>query len=120
VGAALAAPERKIVCALGDGGGAYTLQALWTIARERLDVTTVVYANRAYAVLDVESKRAGIGALGERARSLLDLDHPELDWAAIARGFGVEAARVATCDEFVAHYASAMGQRGPRLIEATI
>jgi len=120
LGAALAAPERKVVCAQGDGGAAYTLQALWTIARERLDVTMVVYANRAYAILDVESKRAGVAPLGPRARSLIDLDAPALDWAAIARGFGIEAARVATCDELIAHYASAMAQRGPRLIEVMI
>jgi acetolactate synthase-1/2/3 large subunit len=119
VGAALAAPERKIVCVQGDGGGAYTLQALWTIARERLDVTTVVYANRSYAILNRELERCGIGAVGS-ARSLLDLSNPELRWADIARGFGVEAARVTTCEEMIAHYAAAMAQRAPRLIEAVI
>jgi len=120
VGAALAAPNRKVVCPHGDGGAAYTLQALWTMARENLDVTTVVYANRSYAILNYEMQRLGVGAAGEKARSLLDLRNPEMNWAKIAGGMGVEAGRATTAEEFVAQYRSAMAQRGPRLIEALI
>ena len=119
-GAAIAAPERKVVCPHGDGGAAYTLQALWTMARENLDVTTIVYANRSYAILNVELARVGVGMVGERARSMLDLHHPVIDWVRIANGFGVEASRVTTAEEFAAHYASAMAQRGPRLIEVVL
>ena len=120
VGAALAAPGRKVVCAQADGGAAYTLQALWTMARERLDVTTVIYANRSYAILNIELGRVGIGAPGARTLSMLDLHDPELNWAQIAHGLGVEASRATSCEEFAAQYASAMAQRGPRLIEAMI
>ena len=120
VGAALAAPGRKVICAQADGGAAYTLQALWTMARERLDVTTVIYANRSYAILNIELKRVGIDNAGARALSMLDLHDPELNWAQLAAGLGVEASRAATCEEFAAQYASAMAQRGPRLIEALL
>ena len=122
IGAALAAPDRKVVCALGDGSAAYTLQALWTMARENLDVTTVIYANRAYAILNFELQRAGAAGLGvgPRALSMFDLGQPALDWVKIAEGMGVEASRAATCAEFAAQYASAMKQRAPRLIEAVI
>ncbi|MGO4869331.1 MAG: acetolactate synthase large subunit [Roseiarcus sp.] len=120
VGAALAAPDRKVVCPHGDGGAAYTLQALWTMAREDLDVTTVIFANRSYAILNYEMQRLGVGAVGEKARSLLDLHNPEMNWAKIAGGMGVEASRAATAEEFAAQYQSAMNQRGPRLIEAMI
>ena len=120
VGAAIAAPRRKIVCPHGDGGAAYTLQALWTMARERLDVTVVVYANRAYGILNVELARVGAGQPGPRALSMLDLHNPEMNWVKIAGGLGVEASRATTADEFVAQYRSAMQQTGPRLIEAMI
>jgi acetolactate synthase-1/2/3 large subunit len=120
IGAAIAAPERKVVCPHGDGGAAYTLQALWTMARENLDVTVIIYANRSYAILNIEMKRVGAGPAGARALSMLDLHNPEIDWTQVARGLGVEASRVATCEEFSAHYASAMGQRSPRLIEVLI
>lgn len=120
VGAAIAAPDRKVVCPHGDGGAAYTLQALWTMARERLDVTTIVFANRSYAILGVEMQRMGIGAAGARASSMFDLHDPEIDWSTLARGFGVEATRVTTSEEFAAQFAAAMSERGPRLIEALI
>ncbi len=120
VGAALAAPGRKVVCPHGDGGAAYTMQALWTMARENLDVTTVVFANRSYTILNIEMQRVGAGALGPKAHSLLDLHNPELNWMNIASGMGVEASRATTAQEFADQYGSAMKQRGPRLIEALI
>ena len=120
VGAALAAPERKVVCPHGDGGAAYTLQALWTMARENLDVTTVIYANRSYAILNIELQRVGVGKVGPKALSMLDLHNPEMNWVQIANGLGVEASRATTAEEFAAQYQSAMMQKGPRLIEAII
>lgn len=120
VGAAIAAPDRKVICPHGDGGAAYTVQALWTMAREELDVTVVIYANRAYAVLNLEMQRVGAVGAGPKARSMFDLSHPAMDWVRIANGFGVEASRATTCAEFAAHYQSAMKTRGPRLIEAVI
>jgi acetolactate synthase I/II/III large subunit len=120
VGAALAAPDRKVICPHGDGGAAYTLQALWTMAREKLDVTTVIYANRSYAILNIELQRVGVGAVGSRALSMLDLHNPEMNWAQIANGLGVEGSRATTVEEFAAQYASAMQHKGPRLIELMI
>ncbi len=120
VGAALAAPDRKVVCPHGDGGAAYTVQALWTMARENLDVTTVVYANRSYAILNIEMERVGAGALGPKAHSVLDLRNPEMNWMRIASGMGVEASRATTAQEFADQYGAAMKQRGPRLIEAVL
>ena len=120
VGAAMACPDRKVVCPHGDGGAAYTVQALWTMAREKLDVTVVIYANRAYAILNVELQRVGASSAGPRALSMLDLHDPEMNWTRIAEGFGVEASRATTSEEFTTQYESAMQQRGPRLIEAMI
>jgi acetolactate synthase-1/2/3 large subunit len=120
VGAALAAPDRKVVCPHGDGGAAYTMQSLWTMAREKLDVTVVIYANRSYAILNIELQRVGVGSAGAKALSMLDLHNPEMNWVQIATGLGVEASRATTAEEFAAQYASAMAQRGPRLIEAML
>jgi acetolactate synthase-1/2/3 large subunit len=119
-GAALAAPHRKVVCGQGDGGAMYTLQALWTQAREKLDVTTVIFANRSYAILNIELARVGVGNPGPKALSMLDLHNPELDWAKLASGMGVEASRVTTIEEFDAQFESAMRERGPRLIEVVL
>ena len=118
-GAAVACPDRKVVCLHGDGGAMYTLQALWTQARERLDVTTVVFANRRYAILDIELQR--VGATGnEVAARMFDLADPELQWVDLARGMGVEGVRVSTLAEFADAFGSAMRERGPRLIEVMV
>jgi len=119
-GAAVASPDRKVVCLHGDGGAMYTLQALWTQARERLDVTTVVFANHSYAILQIELMRVGAQAAGPKALSMLDLGDPELNWVQLATGMGVEAVRVETVEAFTDAFASAMGQRGPRLIEVML
>ena len=91
VGAAVACPDRKVICLEGDGSAMYTVQALWTMARERLDVISVIYANRSYAILDIEFERVGVGAPGPRALSMLDLGNPALGWTEIARGMGCTA-----------------------------
>lgn len=102
----------------------YTVQSLWTQARENLDVTTVIFANRAYGILRIELGRTGAAALmaegDTKALSMFDLSHPDLDWVSLARGMGVEATRVETVEEFSAAFRSAMAHRGPRLIEAVI
>jgi acetolactate synthase-1/2/3 large subunit len=98
----------------------YTLQGLWTQARERLDVTTVVFANRAYKILGVELGRVGAGGAGPKAERMLALRDPTLDWVKLAEGMGVEASRADTIEAFAAQFADAMARPGPRLIEAVI
>ena len=88
-GAAVACPDRKVVCLEGDGSGMYTVQALWTQARESLDVTTVVFANRTYAILRHELAGVRAGTPGPKAADMLDIGRPDLDWVAMARGMGV-------------------------------
>ena len=118
-GAAIAAPERKVVALEGDGSGMYTLQALWTMARENLDVTVVVLANRAYQILRGELKNMGAGTPGQRATDMLTLDRPDLDWVALARGHGVEGSRATTLDELASALRTAFSRRGPYLVELT-
>lgn len=116
VGAAVGAPDRKVFALEADGSGMYTLQALWTMARERLDVVTVVFANRRYRILEIEMQRTGVKSIEPRAQSMLDLHDPELDWCALARAQGVEAARADTAEAF----ADLLQQKGPFLIEAVL
>jgi acetolactate synthase-1/2/3 large subunit len=119
-GAAVACPDRPVLCLEGDGSAMYTIQALWTQAREGLDVTTLILANRSYAILDFELSRVGAGAAGEAARGLLDIGRPDLDFTALARGMGVPARRVADASELVAALREAFAEPGPRLIEAVL
>jgi acetolactate synthase-1/2/3 large subunit len=120
VGAALACPSRKVIALQADGSGMYTLQALWTAAREGLDIVTVVCANRAYRILQAELGRAGIAEPGPQARSLTDLTHPEIDWVSLARGLGVPGTRVETADAFCSAFEGALAEPGPSLIEALL
>ncbi len=119
-GAAVACPHRKVVCLQGDGGAMYTLQALWTQAREKLDVTTVIFANHSYGILNVELARVGARNVGPKALSMLDLHNPELDFVKLAGGLGVEATRAETLEDFDAQFADAMAGKGPRLIEVVL
>ncbi|HBC54447.1 MAG TPA: acetolactate synthase large subunit, partial [Alphaproteobacteria bacterium] len=119
-GAAVACPDRKVICLHGDGGAMYTVQSLWTMAREKLDVTVVIFANRKYNILQVELMRVGAGNPGPGALNLLDLSNPDLDWVKIAEGMGVAASRAEDQDAFNMQFADAMKQKGPRLIEAVI
>ena len=121
IGAAVAAPDRKILSINGDGASMYTIQSLWTMARENLDVTVVIFANGVYRVLGIELARTGAAvSAGEASARLLDLGHPALDFVSIARGMGVPAVRCETAEAFETAFAGAMGQRGPMLIEAVI
>ncbi|MBF6569539.1 MAG: acetolactate synthase large subunit [Candidatus Binataceae bacterium] len=116
-GAAVASPDRKVIAFQADGGGMYTLQALWTNARESLDVITIICNNRAYRILQVELARAGVTEPGKYARSLTRLDEPEINWVDLARGMGVPGVRVSTADELVRELERALPERGPKLIE---
>jgi acetolactate synthase-1/2/3 large subunit len=118
-GAAVASPERKILCLLGDGSAMYTLQSLWTLAREKLDVIAIVFANRAYAIINYELKRLGVSS-GPAALSMIDLTRPELRFVDLARGMGVEGSRVETAESFASELESALATRGPRLIELAL
>ena len=116
-GAAVACPDRKVICLVGDGSAMYTLQSLWTQAREGLDVVTVVFSNRMYQILRGEFDGVGAGEPGDRARDMLSLDRPSLDWVSLARGMGVPGRAVTTADDFNKAMAEATAEKGPRLIE---
>lgn len=120
IGAAIAAPDRKVICPIGDGSAMYTIQALWTMAREKLDILTVIFANRSYAILNFEMMRVGAQNPGPKALSMLAIDNPTLNFAELARGQGVEAARATTVEEFQDLYTRALKVKGPFLIEAVI
>ena len=120
IGAAVAGPGRKVVSLNGDGAAMYTVQGLWTLARENLDVTVVVFANNAYRILGIELGRTGAGAPGPAAAKLLGLGEPAIDWVSLARGMGVPGARCETAESFDAAFARAMAEPGPCLIEAVV
>jgi len=120
VGAAVACPNRKVLCLTADGSGMYTLQALWTMAREGLDVTTVVFANRDYAVLKREFSYLGIGNPGTRALDLFEIGRPDLDWVQLAKGMGVPGTRVTSLPEFANALRRGFESEGPTLIEVPL
>jgi len=118
-GAAVGAPGRKVACLQADGGGMYSLQALWTQARENLDVVNVVFANRRYAIL--QGELAAVGAIpGPASRELFDLSRPTLDWVKLAAGMGVEGTRVETLERFADVFKQACARPGPFLVELVI
>jgi acetolactate synthase-1/2/3 large subunit len=118
-GAAVACPDRKVIALEGDGSALYTIQALWTQAREGLDVTNIVFANRRYAILEIELERVGASP-GPQARRNYSIGEPALDFVALARGLGVPAARVTSADDFNRRFAAAMSEPGPYLIEVPL
>lgn len=120
VGAAVACPDRKVLCLTADGSAMYTLQALWTMARAGLKVTTVVFANRDYAVLKREFSYLGIGTPGTRALEMFEIGRPSLDWVDLAKGMGVPAVRVSSLDEFGKALQAGLQSDGPTLIEVPL
>ncbi len=120
VGAAVASPGRRVLALEGDGSGMYTVQALWTMAREGLDVTTVIFSNRKYAILQVELMRVGAGNPGRKADEMLSLNRPDLDWVKLANGMGVPATRATSAEEFNAQLARSLAAPGPGLIEVVL
>jgi acetolactate synthase I/II/III large subunit len=119
-GAAIACPDRPVLALEADGSAMYTISALWTHAREGLDITTVIFSNRAYAILAMELERTGAPVTGTTARDLLDLSRPDLDFTALAAGMGVPASRAVTTAEFAAQLSNALAEPGPHLIEADV
>ena len=120
LGAAVAAPDRPVIALQSDGSAAYTISALWTMARENLDVTVVLINNSAYAILRLELSRVGAGAGGPKANDLLDLSRPNMNFAKIAEGFGVPATVATTCEELAEQFRRAVIEPGPHLIDARI
>jgi acetolactate synthase-1/2/3 large subunit len=116
-GAAVACPDRKVICMVGDGSAMYTIQALWTQAREGLNVVTIVFANRIYQILRGEFDGVGAGEPGQRAMDMLKIDRPAIDFVALAKGMGVPGRAVTTADEFNKALEEAVAEPGPRLIE---
>jgi acetolactate synthase-1/2/3 large subunit len=115
VGAAVACPDRKVLCLSGDGSAMYTLQSLWTMARESLDICTVIFANDTYRILHGELLNVGTTP-GRNVARMFDMVEPTLDWVALAQGHGVQAVRVETAEAFNTAFAEAMEAKGPRLI----
>ncbi|MGE5292388.1 MAG: acetolactate synthase large subunit [Micromonosporaceae bacterium] len=118
-GAAVACPDRPVICLEADGSAMYTISALWTHARESLDITTVIFSNRSYDILNMELQRVGAQA-GPRAKDLLDLSRPDLDFVSLASGMGVPASRAATAEELAKQFERALAEPGPHLIEAAL
>jgi acetolactate synthase-1/2/3 large subunit len=119
-GAAVACPDRKVITLEGDGSAMYTLQALWTQAREGLDVTTLLFSNRSYAILRGELANVGAGNPGRKALDMLDLGSPDLDFVTLAKGMGVPGARVTTMEEFNHRLAEGIAAPGPFLVEVAV
>jgi acetolactate synthase I/II/III large subunit len=120
VGAAVACPDRRVLCLTADGSGMYTAQALWTMAREGLNVTTVVFANRDYAVLKREFSSLGVGSPGPRAASMFEIGRPDLDWTLLAKGMGVPGTHVSSMDAFGKALRAGLEGEGPTLIEVPL
>ena len=118
VGASVACPDRKVLCIQSDGGGMYTNQALWTLAREGLDVVTVILTNRRYKILEHEYFKTGANELGPKADTLFDIGNPDIDWAHLAKGMGMEGHRAETAEDFAKKLEAALAADGPQLIDA--
>jgi acetolactate synthase-1/2/3 large subunit len=120
LGAAVACPDRRVLALEADGSAMYTNQAWWTMAREGLDVTNVIFSNRSYAILNMELHRVGAEAEGPRAKAMLDLSRPDLDFVSLARGMGVPATRADTSEEFAEQLDRALNTPGPSVVEAVL
>jgi acetolactate synthase-1/2/3 large subunit len=120
VGAAVACPDRPVIALQGEGSAMYTIQALWTMAREQLDITVVILNNRSYAILNIELERVGAQGAGPKAHSQLDLAGPKLDFVALGNGMGVPSRRVDTAEQLTVELERAIREPGPHLIEVVI
>ena len=120
IGAAMACPDRPVIDFQADGSAMYTVQALWTQARESLNITTLLCANRSYKILEAEFKRAQGRPADQNALSLMALNRPDIDWVAISQGMGVPARAVDTAEELVIELARALAEPGPHLIQMNL
>ena len=119
-GAALACPDRRVFCMVGDGSAMYTIQSLWTQARESLNVTTIIFANNSYAILKAEYANMGAGTPGARALAMIDIDQPRIDWLAMAKSMGVPSVAVDTAEGFHQAMVNSTRESGPCLIEVRL
>jgi acetolactate synthase-1/2/3 large subunit len=119
-GAAIACPDRPVINFQADGSALYTVQALWTQAREELHVITLICSNRSYKILQLELSRAGITSYGDNARALTELNAPPIDWVSLARGFGVPAASIDTVEGLARELGIGLAESGPRLVEMVL
>jgi acetolactate synthase-1/2/3 large subunit len=120
VGAAIACPDRPVIALEADGSALYTIQSLWTMAREQLDVTVVIFNNRAYGILGAELARLDGHSAGDRARTLLNLGDPDLDFVSLGTGLGVPSERVETAEQLMVALHRAIAEPGPHLVEAML
>ncbi|MGO1348339.1 MAG: thiamine pyrophosphate-dependent enzyme, partial [Brevibacterium aurantiacum] len=120
VGAAISSPDRKVIVLESDGSGMYNPQALWTYAREQLDVVVLIFANRKYQILRNEMSNVGVPDFGPKAESLLDIGNPAIDWVSLSHGMGVPASRVETIEELDRDFRAGLADSGPRLIEVLV
>ncbi len=120
IGAAIACPDRPVIALIGDGTAMYTIQSLWTMAREQLNVTSIIFNNASYSVLNIELERVGAEDIGPKAKAQLDLTGPVLNFAQLAQGMGVHAVRVSTTEDLLKALEYAQAHPGPHLIEAMV
>lgn len=120
IGAAIACPDRRVMALTGDGSAMYTVQALWTMARENLNIMTLIFANRSYQILRGELTNVGVGNPGPRAIDMLSLDRPALDWVQMSQSMGVDAVRVTDCEDLDAALQDGLTRKGPSLIEVVL
>ena len=120
VGAAIAGGDRPVIALIGDGSAMYTIQSLWTIMNENLDVTVIILNNRSYAILNIELERTGAQGAGPKAKSQLDLSKTEIDFVSIAKGMGMPAETATTAKEFNDALERAISEPGPHLIDAIV
>jgi acetolactate synthase-1/2/3 large subunit len=120
IGAAIACPDRPVLALIGDGSAMYTIQALWTMAREKLNITSIIFNNASYSVLNMELQRVGAEQAGPKAKAQLDLNGPVLNFAQLAQGMGVHSVRTSSTEEFVKALEYAIANPGPHLIEVIV
>ncbi len=120
IGAAIACPDRKVMALTGDGSAMYTVQSLWTMARENLDITVLIFANRSYQILRGELTNVGVDNPGPRAIDMLSLDRPALDWVQMSRSMGVEACRVDDCEALETAMDTGLSTPSPYLIQVDL
>ena len=119
-GAAIACPDRRVICMVGDGSAMYTIQSLWTQARENLNITTIIFANNSYKILKAEYANMGFGAPGPQALAMMDIDKPSIDWVFMAKSMGVPGVSVETAEDFYKALMRANAEPGPSLIEVKL
>lgn len=120
IGAAISCPDRKVISLEGDGSAMYTVQSLWTMARENLDIVVLIFANQSYKILQGELTNVGVVNPGKSAMEMLSLQDPSLDWVSLSKGMGVDAVRVDNLEDLVKNFKNGLKMTGPYLIEVMI